>query len=315
MKTVPFEGFAGYGFPRSHATAFARLAYEAAYLRRHHLACLVVARLNAQPGGFYHSSVIVGDARRHSVPIRGTDLLRSGYDCTIERGEDAGGRLAVRPGLRYVRGLADATGRALVAERERGGSFASLADLCRRGRGVLALDAIAALIAAGACDGWGVPRRQLTLALPATWRAATGLPLPVAAVALPEQTVPERVAGEAWATGLPLTAHPVSPQRAALARAGVLPIAALADTPEGAPVTIARLAVVAQQPPTAQGVLFLSLEDETGLANAILAPGVAKAQRAALFVAPVLLAHGRVQRRGVTVNLMVQTIAPWGAAA
>jgi error-prone DNA polymerase len=282
------EGFAGYGFPRSHATAFARLAYETAYLRRHQLAPFVCARLNAQPGGFYHLAVIVGDARRHGVAVLRPDLTRSAHGCTIERGDDAEGHLAVRLGLRHVRGLADATGRALVAERDRDGPFADLADLCRRGQGFLAPAALAALVAAGACDGWGIPWRQLLWALPATWRNATGLPL---------------------------TAHAVATQRAALARAGVLPIAVLDTGPEGTTATVAGLAVVAQQQPPAKGVLFLSLEDETGLANAILAPGVAKAQRAALFAAPVLLATGRVQRRGATVNILVRAIAPWDAAA
>lgn len=326
------EGFAGYGFPRSHATAFARLAYETAYLRRHHLACFVAARLNAQPGGFYYPSVIVGDARRHGVPILGPDLAASAYDCTIEESSEdtsergsarrtgAGGKgkdrrgLVVRLGLRYVRGLADTIGQALVAERDRGGPFRDLADLCHRGRTFLAPDAIAALVAAGACDGWGVPRRQLLWALPATWQSATGLPLPVAAVPLPAPTLPERVAGEVWATGVPLTMHPLAPERAALARAGVLPIAVLSDMPAGQLVTVAGLAVVLQQPPTAKGVLFLSLEDETGLANAILAPAVARSQRAALFAAPILLVTGRVQRRGATTNLAVRTITPWTAS-
>ncbi|MGN6810071.1 MAG: hypothetical protein ACTHMP_04295, partial [Thermomicrobiales bacterium] len=93
--------------------------------------------------------------------------------------------------------------------------------------------------------------------------------------------------------------------------AGVRPIAALATQPAGVLLTIAGLPIVAQAPPTAHGVLFLSLEDESGLANAILAPAVAKRQRAALFAAPILLATGRVQRRGETVNLLVQTITPW----
>lgn len=309
------EGFASYGFPRSHATAFARLTYETAYLRRHHLACATCARLNAQPGGFYHPAIIVGDARRHGVPILRPDIAASAYDCTIERDAGADGRLSVRLGLRYVRGLADTTGRALVEERARGGPYRDLAALCRRGRGFLTPEVVAALVMAGACDGWGIARRQLLWALPATWHNATGLPLPVRAVPLPQETLPERVAGEAWATGLPLTAHLLAALRPALTRAGVLPIAALADAREGAIVTVAGLAVVAQAPPTANGAVFLSLEDEGGLANAILSPAVALSQRAALHAAPVLLVAGRVQRRGATVNLLVQRIEPWRAAA
>ncbi|HEU5367234.1 MAG TPA: hypothetical protein VFU69_02170, partial [Ktedonobacterales bacterium] len=277
-----------------------------------HLACATCARLNAQPGGFYHPRVILGDARRYGVPIYRPDLAASVYDCTIERAAD--GRLAVRLGLRYVRGLADTTGQALVAARDRGGPFRDLADLCRRGRAFLTPETITALMAAGACDGWGLPRRQILWALPATWRSATGLPLPVSAVPLPVETLGERVAGEAWATGLPLTTHVVATQRAALTQAGVQPIGVLATAPAGTTITIAGLPIVAQAPPTANGVLFLSLEDESGLANAILAPAVARSQRAALFAAPILLATGRVQRARETVNLLVQTITPWAMA-
>ncbi len=302
-------GFAGYGFPRSHATAFARLAYETAYLKAHYPAAFYVARLNAQPGGFYHPSVVVGDARRHGITICGPELARSDFACTLERA--TGGGTTVRLGLRYVRGLAEVNGRMLVVERARGGPFRDLAELCRRGHGFLTTDTIAALIAAGACDGWGQERRQLLWALPATWRAATGLSLPVRAVPLPAETPLERAASEGWATGLPLTTHPLATQRAALTRAGIRPIAALETAPAGATVTIAGLPVVAQQPPTAKGVVFLSLEDETGLANAILAPAVARAQRAALHAAPILLVTGTVQRRASTVNLQVQDIGAW----
>lgn len=309
------EGFASYGFPRSHATAFARLAYETAFLRRHHLVPFICARLNAQPGGFYSPSVIINDARHHGVRVLAPDLAASEYNCTIERiAEPAGGmpaQLAVRLGLRYVRGLADATGHTLLAARDHGGPFADLADLCRRGHAFLTPDAIPALIMSGACDAWGQPRRKLLWAIPTTWRGATGLPLPITAVPLPKETPPERVAAESWATGLPLTAHPVATIRPALDRTGVLTTAALDRATEGAAVTVAGLAIVAQQPPTARGVVFLSLEDEWGIASAILSPTVAKAQRAALHAAPVLLVTGVVQRRGPTTNLLVQAIVPW----
>jgi error-prone DNA polymerase len=115
------EAFAGYGFPRSHAVAFARLAYETAWLKAHHPAAFYCARLNAQPGGFYAPGVVVGDARRHGIAVRGPDLARSAYDCTLERA--AGGDLAVRLGLCYVRGLAETTGTARAAECARRGPF------------------------------------------------------------------------------------------------------------------------------------------------------------------------------------------------
>ena len=142
------------GFARSHATAFARLAHETLWLTCHHPLAFYTARLNAQPGGFYPPSVIVGDARRHGVAVLGPDLARSAYHCTIEGG-------AVRLGLRYVRGVAAASGAALVAERDRGAPYRDLADLCRRCRASLTPGAVTALSAAEACDGWGRGRRAL----------------------------------------------------------------------------------------------------------------------------------------------------------
>ena len=237
--------------PRSHATAFARLAYETAYLKAHHPAAFYCARLNAQPGGFYHPAVVVGDARRHGIAILGPDLGAERLRLH-PRTASASGAAAVRLGLRYVRGLAEANGRALVAERERGGPFHDLADLCRRGRAGLTPDTVAALIAAGACDGWG--RRPTPAPLGAPGHLARRHR--AAAAGRPRCRSPPRRRSsgrpsEGWATGLPLTAHPLATQRAALTRAGILPIAALAEAREGATVAIAGLPVVAQQPPTA----------------------------------------------------------------
>lgn len=296
--------FAGYGFPRAHAVAFARLAYETAWLKAHHPVAFYTARLNAQPGGFYPPSVIIGDARRHGVAVRGPDLARSAYDCTIEDG-------TVRLGLRYVRGLAETTGRALVAERERRSPFRDLADLCRRGRAFLAPEMIATLVASGACDRWNQPRRRLLWQLPGAWRGAVGLAFPVSVVDLPPEDTLDRVAGETWATGIPLSAHPVATQRSALEARGVLPLAALADASAGRAVTVAGRLVVLQRPPTAHGVTFVTLEDETGLGNLVLSPAVDRRCRAALHATAVLVAAGTVQRRGLTVNVQVTGVMPW----
>jgi len=217
----------------------------------------------------------------------------------------------VRLGLRYVRGLAEATGSALVTECERRGPFRDLADLCLRGRGSLTPEVVAALIAAGACDGWGASRRQLLWALPAIWRGAAGLALPPAPVALPPETPLERAAGEGWATGVPLGTHPVATQRAALTARGVVPIAALGDLPAGRVATIAGRIAVLQQPPTAKGVVFLSLEDETGLGNAVLSPAIAKQFRAALHAGPIVLVIGPVRRKGEVTSIQVTDVAPW----
>ncbi len=307
--------FAGYGFPRSHAVAFARLSYETCYLKAHHLAAFYCARLNAQPGGFYHPSVVIGDARRHGLAIPGPDLARSAYDCTLEPDGPTTGavhRQAVRLGLRYVRGLGEPRGAALVAERAEGGPFCDLADLCRRAHGCLTAQTVAALIAAGACDGWGVARRQLLWALPAAWAGVTGLALPPGPVALPPETADERRVGEGWAMGVPLGDHPVAAHRITLTARGILPLAALADAPTGATVTVAGQFVILQRPPTAKGVAFVTLEDETGLGNLVLSPAVDARYRAALHAAPLVVATGRVQRRAAVVNVQVATVAPGG---
>jgi error-prone DNA polymerase len=306
--------FAGYGFPRSHAVAFARLAYETCYLKAHHLSAFFCARLNAQPGGFYHPSVVIGDARRHGLAILGPDLSRSAYDCTLERSEGTamGGAPAhphaVRLGLRYVRGLAEVSGMALVAERDAGGPFRDLADLCRRAHGCLTPHAVAALIAAGACDTWGVARRQLQWALPAAWAGATGLALPPGPVALPAETAEERRGAEGWATDVTLGDHPLAAHRAALMAPGILALAALDDAPTGATGTVAGQLVILQRPPTARGVAFVTLEDETGLGNLVLSPEIDRAYRAALHAGPLVVATGRVQRRAGVVNVQVITI-------
>lgn len=305
--------FAGYGFPRSHAVAFARLAYETCYLKAHHPAAFYCARLNAQPGGFYHPSVVVGDARRHGLIILRPDLAVSAYDCTIatdDASEAAGAWHGVRLGLRYVRGLAEVSGAALVREREAGGPFRDLADLCRRTHGCLTPQAVAALIAAGACDGWGVARRQLLWALPTAWAGATGLTLPPGPVALPLETADERRVGEGWATGVPLGDHPIAAHRITLTARGILPLAALADAPTGTTVTVAGQLVILQRPPTAKGVAFVTLEDETGLGNLVLSPAVDAQHRAALHAAPLVVATGRVQRRAGVVNVQVATVMP-----
>jgi len=300
--------FAGYGFPRSHAVAFARLAYETCYLKAHHPTAFTCARLNAQPGGFYHPSVVIGDARRHGIAILRPDLAASAYDCTLEP-DPAAPRSeqwqAVRLGLRYVRGLAELSGTALVAVRDVGGPFRDLADLCRRAQPFLTPTAIATLIAAGACDGWGVARRQLLWALPAAWAGATGLALPPGPVALPPETAEERRVGESWATGITLGAHPVAAHRTALTARGVRALAALAAAPTGATVTVAGQLVILQRPPTAKGVAFVTLEDETGLGNLVLSPEVDLASRMALHAGPLVIATGRVQRRSGVVNMHV----------
>jgi error-prone DNA polymerase len=252
---------------------------------------------------------VVGDARRHGVVVLGPDLCQSGWSCTLAAQPD--GRPAVRLGLRYVRGLGATSGAALIAERERRGSFRDLADLARRTHRNLTSEAVLALIASGAADGWGVARRQLLWQLPSVWAAVAGLDLPTAPVALPLATAADVLAGEVWATGIPLSGHPVALLRPALARRGAVPLAALGQCQHGTCVLVAGQLVLSQRPPTAHGVAFATLEDETGLGNVLLAPAVDARYRAVLHTAPLVLVTGQVQRRGQTAQLRVQRVQSW----
>jgi len=159
-----------------------------------------------------------------------------------------------------------------------------------------------------------VARRQLLWALPATWTGATGLALPPGPVALPPETAEERRVGEGWATGVTLGDHPVVAHRATLMARGVLTLAALADAPTGATVTVAGRLVILQRPPTAKGVAFVPLEDESGLGNLVLSPEVDRRDRAALHAGPLVVATGRVQRRAGVVNVQAATIEAWAMA-
>lgn len=220
----------------------------------------------------------------------------------------------MRLGLWFVRGLAGEAGPRLVAERERGGPYRDLADLCRRGRACLTPTTVEALILAGACDGWGEQRRGLLWRLPATWRAATGLDLPPTMPALPLASVGEEMAGEAWAVGLPLSAHPVALVRPALDVAGILPLCELAETPTGATVVVGGRAILIRRPPTGKGTCFVSLEDETGIAQLVLDEATDRRDRMHLH-APLVIAEGTVQRRRGGFALRVAALHPLQATA
>jgi error-prone DNA polymerase len=290
------RAFSSYGFVKAHSCSFARLAYETAWLKRHHPVAFWAARLTAQPGGGWPVGAYINAARRDGVTVLGPDLGRSAWRCTIE---EAPAGPAVRLGLWFVRGLAGDAGPRLVAERDRRGAFRDLSDLCRRAREFLTPTAIEALIAAGACDGWGLPRRALLWRLPAAWRGATGLDLPPAAPDLPPADPGETLAGEAWAAGAALGGHPVALTRSALDAAGIVPLRALATAPAGMSLAVAGRAVLIRRPPTADGICFVSLEDETAVATLVLDEATDRRDRARLH-APLVVAEGRVvRRRGV----------------
>ena len=298
--------FALYGFPESHASSFALLAYASAWLKVRQPAAFYAALLNNQPMGFYHAATIVKDAQRHGLEIRPVDVTRSSWDCTVERG-------TVRLGLRYVTGLRETAGRAIVTARE-ARPVASVADLVAR-TGVNAEEA-QTLAAVGALAALGGTRRG------DLWAAAVPSPGPLFATAvegggsptpvgpLRDMNVSERLAADYAGTGVTLGPHPLALRRSALARAGVVRAADLGGRPDGATVRVAGSVIVRQRPGTAKGFVFLSLEDETGIANVIVTPGMFTRNRLVLVTSPILLVKGILQSQDGVLSVRAATVQP-----
>jgi error-prone DNA polymerase len=305
------NGFASFGFPKSHAAAFALLAYQSAWLRRHYPGEFLCALLNAQPMGFYPPASLVRDAQRRGVEIRPPDVQRSDATCRIE-GD------AVRVGLAYVRDLGEEPAKALVGERERGGPFTGIRDLAQRAP--VARPALEALVLSGACDSFGWPRRQLLWRLglaPRSVSAGRGgderqlaLPLePTTSIPeLPEETAWERMLADYRTTSLSVGMHPLVLLRPHLP-AEVVCSADLAALPHGAAVAFAGMVVARQRPATANGVVFMLLEDEHGQVNLVVPPPVYDRYRAVVRGEPLLLARGRFEHYDRNRNVVVEELA------
>jgi error-prone DNA polymerase len=299
-------GFAGFGFPKSHAAAFALLAYQSAWLRHHYPAEFLCSLLNAQPMGFYPPASLVRDGQRRGVAVEPPHVNRSAAACTV-----AGG--AVRIGLGYVRSVGEEEAKAIAAAAP----YADVGDLARRAPA--GADALEALVAAGACDDWG-PRRDLLWKLGATPRGGGGggqLVLPLEPTAetpdLPAQTDWERMLADYKYVSLSVGVHPLELLRPHLA--GVLSSAELSSVPHGAEVAVAGLAVARQRPSTANGIVFMLLEDEHGQMNLIIRPQVYDAHRAVVRGEPLVIARGRFERVDRNENVLVTSMETLGPLA
>jgi error-prone DNA polymerase len=318
--------FALYGFPESHAASFALIAYSSAYLKCHYLAAFTAAMLNNQPMGFYSPATLVKDAQRHGLKVKPIDVTRSDWLCTLERPSHGASRQSLpegpkgeggepgpfmRVGMRYVRGMRESVARAIVEERQRG-PFTSVDDLARRvqelqKRELIVLAEIGALNFVGALyerpGGHRPPlqfyRRdalwQVERACRRTGPLLEGIEESDVRSPLEQMTSEERLVSDFHGTGMTVGPHPMAYYRSILSALGVLRASDLASVRNSTYVRVAGAVIARQRPGTAKGFVFLSLEDETGISNAIITPDIFAQNRFTVVGGKFLLIEGRLQ--------------------
>jgi error-prone DNA polymerase len=311
------KGFGEYGFPESHAASFALLVYVSAWMKCAHPEVFCAALLNSQPMGFYAPAQLVRDARAHGVEVRHPDVNASDWDCTLE--EAAPGRPgALRLGLRQIDGFREEDWAGAIMQAREAGPFTSLDDLRQRAR--LPARALELLAAADALGSLDLSRRG------ALW-AARGLPrsapLPLFAkagvaeedgpppVSLPETSLSEAVVHDYESIRLSLKAHPAQFLRDRLAKAGAIPAVRVDSDPAGRKTAVGGVVLVRQRPGTAKGVCFITLEDETGVANVVVWPKVFEQFRPVIMGARMILVRGRLQRAEGVTHLVAESLEDW----
>lgn len=307
------KGFGEYGFPESHAASFALLVYVSAWLKCHYPAVFACALLNSQPMGFYAQAQIVRCAREHGVEVRPVDVGFSHWDCTLEPGGDPE-KPSLRLGFRQVEGVQEGEiARLLDARRQR--SFSDVHDLWRRGMvGPATLERLAA---ADAFRSLGLDRRQ------ALWEVkglGEAKPLPLFAwgetreigsepeAMLPQMPLGEHVVNDYQTLRLSLKAHPMSLLRAQCRRDGIVSCGALRDLRDGGFASVAGLVLVRQRPGSAKGVVFMTIEDETGIANAVVWPKTLERYRKVVMNARLVLIKGRIQRHEDIIHVVTTVL-------
>jgi error-prone DNA polymerase len=313
---LSITSFALYGFPESHAASFAMIAYASAYLKCHYLAAFTAALLNNQPMGFYHPSILIKDAQRHGLRVLPVDVTKSDWPCTIEPAHSP----ALRLGFRYVRGMRQPAAEAIVCARaER--PYSSVDDLALRVP-ELRKDEMKMLAEVGALN----PLRQIHRR-DALWMAERAV-RPVGplleqmeaaegASPLARMTVEERLTSDFRGTGVTIGRHPMAYRRTEMQSLGVTPAAYLARVPNGRLVRIAGSVIVRQRPGTAKGFVFLSMEDETGVMNAIITPATYDRYKLVVVGESFLLIDGVLQNQDGVISVKVGRVEalPAGAAA
>ncbi|MDP3669210.1 MAG: error-prone DNA polymerase [Telluria sp.] len=306
------QGFGEYGFPESHAASFALLAYASAWLKCHEPAAFLCALLNSQPMGFYSPSQLVQDAQRHGVEVRPVDIAISGWDSALEA-RPGGGQAALRLGLSLQRGMRREVA-ARIEDARAVRPFASVTDLARRAQ--LDRHDLQVLAGANALHSLAGNRRQ------ALWQAVGAVPdKDLLRPTSPDEEIPvlrppsegDEIVGDYRAQGLTLGRHPLALLRAQLLERRFMPASTLADYKNGQLARACGIVTVRQRPGTANGVLFLTLEDETGNVNVIVWPSLVEQQRREVLGAPLLGVYGIWQREGQVRHLVAKRLVDMSA--
>ena len=334
--------FALYGFPESHAASFALIAYASAYLKVHYLSAFTAALLNNQPMGFYHPSTIVKDAQHHGLRVLPIDICKSDWNCTLEEAVPRSSFSVLRMGLRYVRGLREEAAQAILVERNKR-PFESIAELARRVPS-LRKNELVMLAEIGALNSLGKRRQDSLPGLPARpnalipgrpstrkksvdfhrrdalWQAEAAsqpvgpllaeIPQPDSASPLAQMMAEERLVSDFRGTGLTVGPHPMSYHRAQMEKLGALRATDLPRLPNGRYVRVAGTVIVRQRPGTAHGFVFLSLEDETGIANVIVTPQIFEHNRILLVEERFLFVEGELQNVDNVTSVKARRILP-----
>ena len=309
------SSFALYGFPESHAASFALIAYASAYLKCNYLAAFTAALLNNQPMGFYAPATIVKDAQLHGLRVKPVDVQHSDWPCTLEPEPGNSHRFSLRLGLCYARGLRRDAALRLIAVRWLC-AFSSIQDLALRVPELRKSD-LALLATIGALNSLG----EVTHRRDALWQVEyAGRPAGPLLEELPEHesessplqqmTIEERLVADFSGTGVTVGRHPMAFHRAELKQMGILSACELAGSPHGRAARIAGCVIARQRPGTAKGFVFLSIEDETGIANVIITPAVYEQFKQVVVYEKFLLIEGALQNQENVISVKAQTIRP-----
>ncbi|MBI4560093.1 MAG: error-prone DNA polymerase [Candidatus Hydrogenedentes bacterium] len=302
------RGFGEYGFPESHAASFALVAYATAWLKRHYPAAFLCALLNAQPMGFYSPATLVEDAKRHGVSIRAVDVRCSDWDCTLEPAPASGEGFAVRMGLRYVKGLSEADGAHIVACRQ-AAPFHSLEDFASRTR--LDDGMLTRLAESGAFEGFKPERRDAlwdALGIGREPKGGLGLEYAEPAASFVPLSAFEAIHWDYAFTDHSPRGHPLAELRDELSLKGLPDAATVRGLKNGSRVRYAGLVICRQRPGTAKGVVFMTLEDETGFVNLVIWEGVFQKYELLAKTQCFLGVTGKLQVQSDVAHIVVQNL-------